>query len=374
MDSRFPFFALLVPALAFAGADPGDTLLSQSSNLDLGSWVIDGTKLSTSYKCTDLIPGTCSYSLTASDSIALLPGSLAGGVFLRVLSANSLSPVPTKRQVTFVHGEWWRVKGKTGDWALEIDSFYFQSHYAADQMPDTLIIHPHWARIQPGRSWVKWVDTIKNQILSRANAGKIMATETHMVRSLIDTTYGIDTIVGRIKAVFPYEYPPKPKWSTAISLNSPDSGTPFYSVAVDSNGTTTAQGAFQDTRIGDSGSILASTFVVWYFPYPYYLPVLPSSWSEWNEVRLSDPSYPYWGTVSATWVFQIAGVTDSVISLGIVPDEPEEGLKPITSRITSTSLHAIDLAGRPVPLGNALPLGPHLATVEGWLQTVIVRP
>ena len=370
MNSRIPLLAILLPALAFASADPGDTLLSQASNLDLGSWVIDGTKVSTQYKCTDLIPGTCSYSLTASDSISLLPGSPAGGVFLRVLSANSLSPVPTKRQATFVHGEWWKVKGKTGYWALEVDSSYFQSYYATDQTPDTLIIHPHWARIQAGRPWVKWVDTIKNKIVSTANEGKILTTETHLVRSLVDTTCGIDTIYGRIRVVIEYQY--GPKWSTSISLNFPDSGTPFYSVGTDSNGTTITRGMFEGGRIGDSGSIMASTFVVWYSLNPHLF--LPYSWNEWNNVALLNPTYPYWGLVSAIWVFRIAGVTDSVISLGVIPDLPADNVLPRASTPLTTSLHATDLAGRPVPLGQALPLGPHLASVEGRLQTVIVRP
>ncbi|HXP89478.1 MAG TPA: hypothetical protein VN931_00980 [Fibrobacteria bacterium] len=366
MMSRIPILALLLPALALASADPGDTLLSQSPNLDLGSWVIDGTKVSTQYKCTDLIPGTCSYSLTALDSIALLPGSPAGGVFLRVLSANSLSPVPTKRQATFVHGEWWRVKGKTGDWALEVDSSYFQSHYAADQMPDTLIIHPHWARIQPGRSWVKWVDTVKNQLLLRGNMGKIMTTETHLLRCLVDSSLVIDTIFGRLKAIYPISYPLGIHWSTGISLNIQDSSIPFFSSVLDSNGTKTFAGTFRGTMFGDSESLVAGTYVVWTANSGY---IDPSSWQ-----YPPSPTYPYDMVVSAFWTFRVAGATDSMVSLGIIPTGAFEGVIPRSADPTAMSLHAIDLAGRPVPLGNALPLGPHLATVEGRLQTVIVRP
>jgi hypothetical protein len=366
MNSRIPLLAILLPALAFASADPGDTLLSQASNLDLGSWVIDGTKVSTQYKCTDLIPGTCSYSLTASDSISLLPGSPAGGVFLRVLSANSLSPVPTKRQATFVHGEWWKVKGKTGYWALEVDSSYFQSYYATDQTPDTLTIHPHWARIQTGRPWVKWVDTVENRLLSRGDMGKILTTETHLLRCLLDTSFVIDTIYGRLKAVYPVSQSLGVHWSTAISLSIPDSSIPFFSSVLDSNGARTSVGTFRGARIGDTGSLVAGTYVVWTSNSGY---IDPSSW-----LYLPAPTYPFDMVVSAFWTFRIAGATDSMVSLGIIPTGAFEGVIPRFADSAELSLHAVDLAGRPVPLGQALPLGPHLASVEGRLQTVIVRP
>lgn len=223
-----------------------------------------------------------------------------------------------------------------------------------------------WSRIQTGRPWVQWVDTIQNRISD--TSGLVSETMTHLVRYLSDSAYSIDTVYGRI-------LPQDPGLSVdssihvraTLSLGFPDSGSSFYFDTLNAKAEERTSGSYRNSKVDAASSLVARTAVTWTSSDTSFVPDSPPAWTN-TAASIS------WTRIYAVWTYRIAGITDSVVSEGMVPTRKTTGIRPHTSALVRTSLHATDLAGRPVPLGQALPLGPHLATVEGRLQTVIVRP
>lgn len=168
---------------AVASAQAGDTTLVVHDGWASSTIRIDGTSLQLSRGCTLGMTGPqdCRFHLDApSQELAPLPSwkpRFTDGSFLH-LTFNACGTGPlmpgcnTYSAPRFDHAAGWSVKGKTGDWIVQIDSvalettpFSFRPDPVTGAMvldpgSTTLVIRPRWARVTSGARSIKWTDTV----------------------------------------------------------------------------------------------------------------------------------------------------------------------------------------------------------------------
>lgn len=385
---RFAQTLFLVAASSFGGAR--DTTLhfagGQGTPVNL-RWQVDGATVSVRLQgARDTLP-RARYSLTASDSLGLMPGSGADSTFLSV-SGGAGAGVFKSVTATFHDSVWWKVRGKTASWAMEIDSTYFRGATSANGV-DSLAIHVHWTPVRTAIPWVRWVDTIATWIVDSGTMGP--PVRTSLLRWTGTGTHRIDSAWanfafrgGRMET---YDFKVRPE--VELELDTGTATSPFYSL----HGWTPW---LSGNTIYPASSIVP-TWVVRGRPDSVASPAGARLWSLARSASDTGTKHPFmrlsptlgfaaqylmvpapfnpeaWRRFDVVWSFRSEGIADSVIVRGAYPYRWWwEGVLPRVGSNGFSSRRAVAPDGRAILLDRAYEPGLHLVPVEGRIQAVFV--
>jgi len=296
--------------VVFAGvggvaSERGDTSIRQGTAKTMslsGSWTLDGTKISIVSHAGTPAP----YSLQATDSLVPTPGAGKDSIFLRLgTTPEAYPPVIVREQNDSI---WWCVKGKTGSWALEMDSSFAWYTIAGMDLNYFVYINGvrfRWARIHDGQPWVRWIDTLYNP---ESWFGSTAATWNGLLHGLGNTAVSLDTLYGEVRPYHGIVWPDTSiHFRADIALASSDTGHPFCSRSISDRSKSTASGDPKKAILGPFESLRAKTSFSWWTSDPKY----NDSTYNWRAT--------IWDTTQVVWKFRIGSITDSVVSIGLVP-------------------------------------------------------
>ncbi len=360
---NLPSLSVLIalPALAGAGHFGQDTTITSLVSNASTSWSVDGTKM----------------TLFDPESLCLCE---EGGFEFRFRSQNAfvtLAPksvdttnlvwgywhdLMNRRFATEVHyndSAWWRVHGRTADWALEIDRLDFGTSFPNGHRHDSSAVRPHWAKFDATRTWVQWIDSIGHP--GGEGRDSISSQSTHLLRCLADTGCTVDSLVVRISrgGNLPSNY------TIGMAMFHGDASDTLW-LQQETFGGTIPSGALHKFRISNRSSLIVSTFLSW---------TGYSITTQFPKMIPPNGFVPGWVHVNAVWKFRVSGISDSIVQSAWVP-QYYEGVRSRSPGIQgqNLSMHATDLQGRPVFLGTPQAVGSHFLPVQGKLQPVVVGP
>lgn len=333
---------------AVSSANAGDTTLEILGGA--GPTIrVDGTALQLSRACTLGLSGPqdCRFHLSgAAQEVAPLPSwkpRFTDGSFLR-LTFNACGTGPlmpgcnTYSAPRFDHAAGWSVKGKSGDWIVQIDSVEFETSPFAfhpdpvtgtmvlDPGSSSLVLRPRWARIPSGARAVKWTDTVSAPAWTTSGTPGLDPRKARipLLRWLGNTPGRLTDLTCRLRDSSGR------MWMSA----STNIGAPLAAFLV----------LDRDSLRPRLGGMLSNVSPVMVQPLPHAgrpAPVVPIDipvGGTWDlEVSLGwygggqamhatmpapgpagEPA-PGWQKLSATWCWTLDGVRDSIVVLGWIP-------------------------------------------------------
>jgi len=352
MKHRELILCLLAPSLVFAGHLGGDTVLTGVDNR--ATWQIDGARVrlfDPDSMCLCEGSNSASVRLLPTDSVKVQNPRPVDSV--TVLTIQSPSPLSTKivdHKLWFHDSLWWKVRGRTGWWAMESEllAYQWKTYYT-----DSLAYRFHWSKIDPKRTWVQWTDSVQNE---GEESGIVDAQKVHLLRCLADTGCTVDTLYG----TFTDDRNDINRWYRGpehfgIGIQT-TTGWDTLWLARSADGSITRTGRSRPFRTTNSASLAIQPLFSWsgsftHAPFP----------RGWMRVR-------------ATWHFRVSGVADSIVHSGWIPQVVESIGKATPHPAPVLSSRAADIHGSAVRLTDPRPAGTHLVHQNGRWTTVVVAP
>lgn len=362
MKLRIFGFSTLIPSLVLAGHFGGDTVFTQSNSRT--SWKVDGASVrffDPESLCLCEGRTLSNLRLLPTDSVKVQnPKPADTTSVFTIQRPNPSSSNYVEHKLWFHDSLWWKVRGRTGWWAMESELLTYQMK---NFYTDTLAYRFRWSRIDPNRSWVQWIDSVKHP--GGTGNGRPDVQRTHLLRCLSDTGCVVEKLSGEFVGLnmgwsflTPFRFGVKP--------TAANSGDTLW-IKRGPSGPDTSRGTFRPFRIGNQASLEASFLLAldsldrWQYP----------SWYEAASIWGHGSWYPY----SVKWRFRVSGVDDSVVQFGYVV-MIREGIR---SRDTDrTKLAAptstFDFLGRPMRPSNRSSIAPLFVHNDGNWRAGIDSP
>lgn len=373
-----PFLVLLA---AFAPSVPPDlhdtTLVIRNGNAN-GMLRVDGVDLRMNGGCTLGMTGpqTCIYHLSApGDTLKALstwrPRSGTNSFLRMTFNACGTGPMMpgcnTYSDPNFDHAAAWSLKGKTGDWILQIDSVLYESTpfsfrpdsvtgaITMDPGSTTLVIRPRWARVTSGSRWIKWTDTVV--VPAWTTAGKIgldpRRSRTSLLRWIGPTPGNLTDLTCRLR-----DSSGRMWISASTNVGAPlaaflaldrDSLQPRLGGMLSNSSPVTVQPLIHSGRQAPVAPVTIAVGGAW------DLDVSLGWFGGDQAMHATMPapgpaaqSSPGWQKLSATWSWTLAGVRDSVVVLGWIPTSTATSVPRMEGASGLVQRRRVDVSGRPL--------------------------
>jgi hypothetical protein len=352
MKLRIFGFSTLIPSMALAGHFGGDIVFPNSDSR--ATWNVDGASVRFfDPESLCLCEGRTQWNLRLlpTDSVKVQnPKPADTTSVFTIQRPNPSSSNYVEHKLWFHDSLWWKVRGRTGWWAMESEllAYKWKNYYT-----DSLAYRFHWSRIDPNRPFVQWIDSVQNE---RKESGIVDAQKAHLLRCLADTGCTVDTLYGtfaddRNGVNRWYQGPERFGMGIQTAL-----GWDTLWLERSKDGSITRTGRSRRFRTTNSASLAVQPLFSWSGTFRY-------------------SSFPGgWKRVRATWHFRVSGVADSIVHFGWIPQVVESIGKGNPHPAPVLSSHATDIHGNAVRLYDPRPAGIHFVHQNGRWTAVIFAP